>query len=146
MAFKSASEITKRVQRVGPSGEDLTMTTDTQATKSNGERSYSLRFGVSMALLKEARIMEGDRVDLLFDEEARLGLIKRVTAGGWAVGRRTSTSSKITIQLTWAEGLPSVSGPSACESVSVTDEGILFVLPTGAQFGPCARAEESTDQ
>ena len=136
MTFKSISELAAKAPRTEAKGAKLTISTDVAHKRAGGEEAFSLRFGLSDELLKEARFIAGDRVDVLLDVEARLGLIRRTLQGGWKI---SGSKAKKVVQMTWTEGLPSVPTTSACESVTVTDEGIMFELPKTAQFGPCAR-------
>jgi hypothetical protein len=99
-----------------------------------------MRFSLSPEIIAKARFMPGDKVDILFDQDARAGLIKRTSIGGWSLSQ-TPASQRFSIKLTWREGLPTIANTDGCTDVQVTDEGIIFKFPDGASFDHNARAE-----
>ncbi len=148
MAFKNISEILKT------SGKDLrsgrrTSSADVQCSTDKGgsvldatKRSipyYAFRISISQEIAKKARILNGDSVTVLFDRDTTpaRGLLCRVTSGGWKLsdggGRNTSKKARLSVKMTYVKGIPSFKHTAGCESV-VTDEGILFDLPSDCSF------------
>lgn len=139
MGFKSVQEITGISSVRQRSDALLSMSTDKNGGSASG---FTLRLSMSDKLMQDARILRGDKVEVLFDIENRQGLIRRVTTGGWKVsGTPTKTTNgRGIVQLTWVQGLPSVEATSPCGRVKVTDMGIIFDLPESASTGALARS------
>lgn len=129
--------------RARSSRADVKFATD--ITRSHRCRSpspiYSVRFSLSKEVIKKARFMPGDKVDVLFDKENSAGLIRRTTSGGWTLSQ-TTTSPRISIKFTWCPGLPTIASTGDCTDIQVTDEGIMFRFPEGTSFTHNARAEQ----
>jgi hypothetical protein len=105
-----------------------------------------MRLSISQEIVKKARFMPGDRVDVLIDREARMVLIKRVTSGGWALSYRTKSNERAMVQISWSIGLPSVSQAAPCSEVKVTEDGIIFKLPDCAVFDRNARLDVGAER
>ena len=115
-------------------GEDLVISHDLASCNKPGtKKRTSLRIRVSSGVLKQARWVIGDRIEMLFDPEAGLGLLRRVSVGGNALCGR-SKSSGATLTTSWYEGMPSVFPSAACQNVVVDEEGVLFQLPGDVSF------------
>jgi hypothetical protein len=114
------------------SKDDVVFATDYSGTK-HGER-YAMRVSVPMAVAKKARIIAGDRVDVLFDQGSREGLVKRVNSGGWKLCETGKSGSRLYVKVSFVFGMPSTVSPVACPC-EVTDEGIVFMLPEEVGFG-----------
>lgn len=140
MAFISISSLTNHTGvRKGrnPNGTNGLLFSIDKAGK-NSERS-SIRFRIGTDLVKEYRLIAGDRVDVLFDPVDKTGLIKRVASGGWAVGTSFKSKDKnkvapLTVKLMHKDGMPWIDASDDCSSVCVTHEGILFSFPAKTIF------------
>jgi hypothetical protein len=126
MGFVSAIELQKPITRNRvKKGVAL-------STIRNNDEAY-LQVRVDNATLKESRIFAGDSLDVLFDKEGRLGLIRRVKEGGWKLTNQTDTCARVRVR--WAPGMP-----HTAEMVEIADvtcdeaEGIMFQLPEGVSF------------
>ena len=108
----------------------------------SGDLSRQISFRISAALAKDARLLIGDRVDILFDAKDRIGLIKRVKTGGYKLTTNGMARSEIkeggyyscSVKMTHYSGMPMIEKSTDCESVNVKDEGIMFVFPPAAKF------------
>lgn len=95
---------------------------------------YAMRIGIPSHAAKEARLIKGDRVDILFDKEAGLGLVKRVNSGGWAVSApHKKQAERLYVCATYTAGMPSVAKSVGCPC-EVTPDGIIFTLPDEVSF------------
>ena len=96
-----------------------------------GKQGDQVSFLIGHILMKKARLIIGDRMDVLYDEESKLGLLKRVT--GENIGNKISKAqSKSYGKLHVAASLgpfPVVDGIVNLENVTVDDQGILFAWP-----------------
>ena len=111
----------------GPSA-DVFITVNSK--NKNKSKYFGLCFRISDHLVKEYRLIDGDRVRILFDPKARTGLIQRVKTGGRAVTIRGGEAGA-RVQLTFRPEMgifPSASGAQA-DAVKVDEHGIMFVVP-----------------
>jgi hypothetical protein len=137
--FTSASEIaTVRSRRRSGARTrttaNLVFTTTTTGTNGGRVRS-ALVFAVYPDLMKQARWQANDRIDVLFDAEDRTGLLKRVTAGGYALTPRgEKVGAAHQVKFTWYEGMPFIEEGAEVTDYSLTDEGVLFTFPEGTTF------------
>jgi hypothetical protein len=146
MSFISALELNKKYTNKGGRGRslsdaDISLATDKSVQKT-GQVTYSLRFSISPKLMKEARFIEGDKVDVLFDfaSSPKRALIVRSLAGGWTLyNNNKNKNSRFNFKITHRPELPSFENSTDANAV-VTSEGILFDIPTTAIFGRNARA------
>jgi hypothetical protein len=146
MSFVSALELSKTYSRKGGRGRvhsdhDVALATDKSVAKT-GQIVYSLRFSISAKLIKEARFIEGDKVDVLFDFESspKRVLIVRSLAGGWSLyNNNKNKNSRFNFKITYRPEMPSFEESTPTKAV-VTSEGILFDIPPTAIFGRNARA------
>ena len=146
MSFISALELSKKYSTKGGRGRsvvdhDVCMATDKSVAKT-GQVVFSLRFSISAKLIKEARFIEGDKVDVLFDLESnpKRVLVVRSLSGGWSLYcNKKSKNSRFNFKITHRPELPSFEESTATKAV-VTSEGILFDIPPTAIFGRNARA------
>lgn len=146
MSFFSALELNKKYSTRGGRGRslsdtDISLATDKSVQKT-GQVSYSLRFSISPKLMKEARFIEGDKVDVLFDFESspKRALIVRSLHGGWTLYNNSKNKdTRFNFKITHRPELPSFEESTDTKAV-VTSEGILFDIPTTAIFGRNARA------
>lgn len=140
MGFVSAIELQKPVTRKRISkGVAI-------STISNNDQSY-LQIRIDNDTLKEARILLGDRLDLLFDKEGRLGLIKRVKDGGWMLTGKGETCARFRVR--WAAGLPYTNSLVECSDVTAdVVTGIMFQLPEGVKFegSPSVSASQGDEE
>jgi hypothetical protein len=126
MGFVSAIELQKPVTRKRISKGVAV------STISNNGHAY-LQVRIDNDTLKEARIEAGDHLDLLFDKEGRLGLIKRVKEGGWMLTGKGESCARVRVR--WAAGLPFTNGLVECADVTAdVATGIMFQLPEGVKF------------
>lgn len=152
MAFVSLSNISESSRKFGnyrrggrhrdANSKFVVIGTGTGGKDKKGVLRKAFVIRLSKALAKEARILHGDRVDFLFDPEAKVGLLKRINKGGFAAsatGKRADTINPgeyycVTIKATYFPGMPLLDGYRECETAVVTDEGILFDLPPEVTF------------
>ena len=138
MAFISTMELTGRnssTKRM--SLADVMFATDLRVNTERRTSNHALRISISAKIAKEARIINGDRVDLMFDKEStpQRGLIKRVTVGGWAMtlNSKRLKNSRLVTRVGLVKGMPTVPDATDCNAI-VTEEGILFDLPASCSF------------
>lgn len=105
------------------------------ASKKN-KRTEQLVIRISKELCIESRFIPGDRLDVLVDKDARIGLIKRVKDGGYAASVNGIKQDKIkdgyypiTLKMTWVQGMPKPSESVYTEDVEVKHDGIYFNIP-----------------
>jgi hypothetical protein len=92
--------------------------------------------------LKEARLILGDRLDVLFDKDARLGLIKRVKEGGWQLSKHGDKAARVRIM--WAPGIPRTVEQVECTDVISSEaDGVMFAIPWAATFIGAPKAPEA---
>lgn len=146
MSFISALELNKKYGATRGTGratsnDDVVIATDKSVAKT-GQVVYSLRFSLSAKLIKEARFIEGDKVDVLFDLESdpKRILIVRSLNGGWSLYKNTKKNpdARFNVKITYRPEMPSFAESIATNAV-VAAEGILFDIPTTAVFGRNAR-------
>lgn len=145
MAFISATELVIKTGRGSPRGAKASLADVVFATDKNGRKSkgstgafFSLRVSLSPKIAKEARIITGDRVDVMFDRESKpqRGMLCRVTSGGWKIlasHKAKTATGRLVVRISLVKGMPTVSDAEECKAV-VTDEGILFDLPSNCSF------------
>ena len=146
MSFFSALELNKKYSNKGGRGRallttDITLATDKSVQKT-GQVTHSSRFSIAPKLMKEARFIEGDKVDVLFDFEStpKRALIVRSLAGGWTLYNNSKNKdTRFNFKITHRPELPSFAESTETKAV-VTSEGILFDIPPTAIFGRNARA------
>lgn len=93
----------------------------------------SMRIGNK--LTKEMRWQDGDRIMVLLDYDKQVGLLKR-EAAGWKLRQSKQKHSAAQIQTTLNDKAAATIFPNCTnlyipDTVSVSEEGILFALPTG---------------
>ena len=143
MAFKSVRECFDANANIGgrerhPSDE-IVFATDQAGTVRDGR--YAMRVAIHSTIAKKARLIKGDLVDILFDEPAKVGLIKRVNAGrGWKL-TTGSENSRLTVKISMKPGMPSIEKATGCPC-EITDEGIVFTLPDCVTFSENIRAKK----
>lgn len=147
MSFISAIELNKKYSKGGRTGrasakDDVILATDKSVQKT-GQVSYSLRFSIAERLVKEARFIHGDKVDILFDidSDPKRILIVRSLHGGWTLyrnGGENSKNARFNIKITYRPEMPSFANSTPTSAV-VAAEGILFDIPPTAVFGRNAR-------
>jgi len=146
MNFISALELNKKYAKKGGRGRmvvdhDISLATD-KSTSKVGQVVYSLRFSISSRIIKEARFIEGDKVDVLFDLESNQKriLIVRSLSGGWSLySNNKSKNGRFNFKITHRPEFPSFLESTATNAI-VTSEGILLDIPNTAIFGKNARA------
>lgn len=133
--LKTSSNNNKINRARSTSNIPLIISTDLAGINKAGHKRYSLRLGISGQLAKEARLIAGDTVDVLFDRESNpvRGLIKRVKNDGWALVKGDKNGSKLFLKISNVEGMPTFALTYPCNAV-VTDDGILFDLPHEHSF------------
>ena len=75
MTFISALEISSKYghsnrRGIAISKSDIRIGTDKSTVKKTNQVTYSLRISISQNIVKQARFIEGDKVDVLFDLES----------------------------------------------------------------------------
>lgn len=145
MGFISADEFFKSQRSkcgnaVNRHSEDITFATNRTGYKDK-TNTYSMAIGISQSIAKLARIIPGDRVDILFDPEQRIGLIKRVNSGGWKLSGNPKGNSRLYFRVPWHQGMPSAKSTVGCLSEIVAD-GIQFIFPDEISFTQNLRKEQ----
>jgi len=145
MAFKSIDEIRKTMinYRSANGIASINKSLMIGIAKNGKQATDQFCLRITESLAREARLLIGDRVDILIDQEARLGLVKRVAKGGWALSLATGSLKanakpgnyyNCKINCKYIEGLPYCKPSAECENVNVVDEGIMFEIPERAEF------------
>lgn len=148
MSFISALELNKKYAKRGGRGRividyDVSLATD-KSTAKTGQVVYSLRFSISPRIIKEARFIEGDKVDVLFDLESspKRILIVRSLNGGWSLySNAQSKNARFSFKITHRPEYPSFFESTPTNAV-VTAEGILLDIPNTANFGKNVREQK----
>ncbi len=102
----------------------------TYKNKNKGDYSSAV-FVIGTDTLKKARIVIGDRLDILYDKESGRGLLRRVLEGGRKVSKASSGSTAV-ISTKMNSNFPIVPHITEIKSVSICDDGIVFDWPTGS--------------
>lgn len=89
-----------------------------------------LCFRLSDHLMTVAKMRTGDRVDVLFDKSAGMGIIKRSERGWKLSGKSGYTAS---VHISFQPGLPSVPESVPLEH-EVKKDGIYFIIPDSATW------------
>ena len=148
MTFISALEISSKYghsnrRGIAISKSDIRIGTDKSTVKKTNQVTYSLRISISKDIIKAARFIEGDKLDVLFDLEStpKRMLIVRSIKDGWTLIANSKTKdSRYGFKITHRPEMPSFYEGVDCDAV-VTSEGILFDIPSVAIYGKNARAE-----
>jgi len=148
MTFISAIEISKKYghsnrRGVAVSRSDIRIGTDKSTVKKTNQITYSLRISISNDIIKQARFIDGDKVDVLFDLEStpKRMLITRSLKDGWTlIANGKTKDSRFGFKITHRPEMPSFFEGVDCDAV-VTSEGILFDIPSVAVYGKNAREE-----
>jgi len=146
MAFVSAIEFLKQGENADRvrSFEDVCISIN--RTGDRNQDKWSLVVALSTAIAKKAKFMRGDKVNFLWDAEKKVGLICRVTDGGWALtsgGKRVK--GKYYFKMYFKEGMPNVAHLTGCPS-EVTSEGIEFIFPDDVSFTGNKRRSSKHDR
>jgi hypothetical protein len=108
----------------------------------NGKAYLNVR--IDNETLKEARIFVGDRLDVLFDKEGRLGLVKRVKDGGWQLSKHGEKAARVRVM--WAPGIPHTKEQVECGDVTADEvEGVMFAIPEDASFAGSPKLSALTE-
>lgn len=95
------------------------------------KKSKRMTFYIGKNLMKRARIIIGDRLDILRDKENNLGLIKRVSQDDTRYSKLTDSGSCGSLSTTrFDKEHKETDGVISLENVAVDDEGILFEWPS----------------
>ena len=102
--------------------------------KSKNNTRGHVTFAIGNNLLKKARFVVGDRIAILHDAEAKLGLLRRIPADEFNNGNLITKSTAKTYLQLQAQYLPCFPKPNGggirnLDNVVVNDEGILFAWP-----------------
>lgn len=106
--------------------------------------SYALSFKLSNSLCKIANIKPGDRLDVLFDKDCNMALLRKSSNGWTASGKRQSeTDAPLYVKIIHRPGMPSIAKSSACQDVEVRRDGIYFMLPENTSWADeCIRCDQ----
>jgi len=112
--------------------------------KNGGNRNrYCLVISIGFDLLKSIGVIEGDRVEMFFNESARQGLIRRSNSEMSAkVGFSKSNNSKARVQVQYCRGLPSVASTEQCVNPRIGGGGLIFDLPESCSFESNLKAKK----
>ena len=124
MIFKSLVEQAKRRKFHG-GGEDKIAF----SMRKSG-RTTAISFSIGPRLVTDAGFIKGDKIDLLWDSDDEIGIIRRDNEKGKKF--TMSPSGRIHFQITWSEGMPTPQdGQRIILSGTETQHGeIVFDLPT----------------
>lgn len=101
----------------------------THVCGSNGHKTKQAVFYFGVKLMKKARLIVGDYIDILKDGE--MGLVKR-TNGEYGRKITQSSNCKTTARVSVkADGFPLVNHIVDLDNIVINDEGILFDWPKG---------------
>jgi len=141
MAFKTLQELTgveaKRGNHSKIPSDQILFATDKRSKGDKGSL-FCMRIGIPVKTAKKARFVAGDKVEVLFDVADRVGLVRRVSSGGYTLCKHHE-NSRLTVKATYYPGMPTVSDSVGCLS-DVTDDGIVFMLPDSVSFEKNLRA------
>lgn len=112
-------------RRVNP--DEIVLSIVKSGKNRDGKERTSLSVKISRELANKARYIFGDRLDILISSDGTTGLIKRVSAGGFAASSSGSKTSDIYIKMTWYEGMPRPDDKIYCKA-TLTDIGIEFKI------------------
>jgi hypothetical protein len=142
MGFTSLTEVTKTAGAYrGGRQKRAPDTALVSIVKSpNGKTaSHALSFTLYPGVAKKARLVEGDRVDILFDAADGLCLIRRNNQGAWTLSannrKKGQRSNSLRLQATLRRGMPyfmfddSMSATEAEWDIDDDDGGLLIQLP-----------------
>ena len=98
--------------------------------KDKGNPREKIIFSIGQNLMKNARFIIGDRIELLYDDEAGLGLMRRIPADKPGVTiRHASTKRYCVVRFPATSVFPIIRQITNLDNVSVDEEGILFAWP-----------------
>ena len=101
---------------------------------SKNKKQYAAVFYIGINLIKKARFIDGDRIDILKSNDGKYGLLKRVPTGGRALSKKHAKNTG-KISGIYNESLPWVNSITTLENVVIDDEGILFEWPASTTRG-----------
>ena len=124
MTFKSLIEQARR-RKSHTGGEDKIAFSMRKSVQSQ-----DIAFSVGPRLVTDAGFIKGDKIDLLWDPDDELGIIRRDNEKGKRF--QMSGTGRISFQLNWSEGMPRPqNGEKIILSGTEIKHGeILFDLPT----------------
>lgn len=143
MNFTSISEIAKkRSSKSGraPSVQGITVSQVHYKDREKPSRIMTIR--IADAILSQARMNKGDRVDIAFSENGmtwRIKLLPQDSTTGYSISAATKTSTVGVIRFTWYEGMPLLGGDSSIikakskaglNNIKTTPAEIIFTLET----------------
>ena len=143
MGWESALPKNLAVRRGGGTGSFPDCLTVSVTSNGGKEKKHlSIVIGIPATLLKKARWVIGDRVELLKDSDKDIFLLKRtvngymLSPGSTGKGQTAKMLGKNTMRSMSKMPLPIAlkkqrMSTAPCESVTVEDEGILFEMPEG---------------
>lgn len=133
MGFLSAESFRGRSGRYRLSRNDSVIFSENMSSKTkDGTQRTCIRLRIGPSIIKEAGWQAGDRMDLLFDPCDRIGLLRAVESGGYALFK--GSDSVYVTQATWYPGMPSIKTAGECGDVRVTSDGLMFVFPDETSF------------
>jgi hypothetical protein len=114
--------------------------------KSSNDTVHFLRIRIGKLVAEKAGLKAGDKVELEWDKESRLGFIVQ-NPEGWVLnglkrlkaGEKENGYQPLQLRYTWYRGLPSIHEPKLCREVVVIkgdlgDTTTQFVFPEGTSF------------
>jgi hypothetical protein len=115
------------------------------STNKNGSNRhrYCLVISIGLDLLKSIGVIDGDRVEIFFNESAKQGLICRSNSEMSAkVGFSKNNNNKARVQIQYCRGLPSVASTEQCENPRLGGGGLIFDLPENCSFESNLKAKK----
>jgi len=133
MEFKSVlvGNVNRNGRKPSMAKSELAYNTIKGHTRKDGTSTLSCVFYIGMDIMKKARMIVGDRAEVLKSDCGGYGLIKRVNEGGVKVGMNGKARNCAKISFTKTGALPEVRNRVTVQNVVISDEGILFDWPKG---------------
>jgi len=131
MKFKSVlvGKANRNGRKPSMAKSELVYNTTKGHTRKDGTYVLSCVFYIGMDIMKQARMMVGDRAEVLKNDCGGYGLIKRVNEGGVKVGMNGKSRNCAKVSFIKTEALPEVRNRATVQNVVISDEGILFDWP-----------------
>ena len=130
--FKSALGFAKGSGRRGSIAEvDLTFGT----YKGSGSKSsYAIAISVSKSFAQKASMKPGDRVNFLWDDDQRVGILCKHSQGYTLSGGHKQSRNRFRASITWSPGMPCSAKTIACLAEPFAGR-IVFIMPDDIVFG-----------
>jgi len=133
MPFVSLSEMVKKDRIQRPKGKHywhLDIFTISQVKVEKGDKSI-LVFNLGVHFMESVNLEMGDRVDVFYDADKQMGLIKKANSGGYLLSNRTGgkvrNKSRAQFTVVWKQGMPTINDPLVIyKPLTLIDNGFTF--------------------